>query len=338
MSDALALVPSSVDPTAYFSRAQIDLIKRQIARGVTDDELQLFLYQCARTGLDPLSRQIYALERREKVGNEWVSRMSIQTGIDGFRLIAERTGRYAPGPEATFDYDAKGNLRKATAFVKKLTADGTWHEVSASAFWPEYVATNKEGRPTRIWAEKPHVMLSKCAESLALRKAFPAEMSGLYTAEEMDKANAPTVDYQPPAPEAAEQPTPKAAPAAATTPASQRPPSAASPVTNRTSSPDAPAPSASTDSGEAPGEEDLDEFHDLVVKKLRWRSQHVRNWCAKYFGVRSPESFSRQQLRDAFTLADAFARSRDEYAAKVKELAAAGRINADAPTPTPERR
>jgi len=315
MSDALALVPSSVDPTTYFSRAQIDLIKRQVARGCSDDELQLFLYQCARTGLDPLSRQIYALERREKVGDEWVKRMSIQTGIDGLRLIAERTGRYAPGAETTFEYAPKGGaLRKATAYVKKLTHDGTWHTVSASAFWEEYVATTRDGAPTRIWKEKPHVMLGKCAESLALRKAFPAEMSGLYTAEEMDKANIPAVEYEPP----------KAPPKRAPKPAA---PAAAKPEA-----------AAQADTGEAPSDQDLDDFEDLVVKRLKWKPQHIRNWCSKYFGVKTPESFTRLQLRDAFSLADAYARGGDAYAEKVHELAAAGRIKADEPTPAPELR
>jgi hypothetical protein len=72
--------------------------------------------------------------------------------------------------------------------VKKMTQDGTWHLVEASAEYEEYVATTRDGKPTRMWAEKPRIMLGKCAEALALRKAFPAELSGVYTAEEMDKA------------------------------------------------------------------------------------------------------------------------------------------------------
>lgn len=307
--DALALVPASVDPSTFFSRSQIDLIKRQVAKGVTDDELQLFLYQCARTGLDPLSRQIYALERREKVDDRWVSKMSIQTGIDGLRLIAERTGRYAPGPENTFEYDSAGNLRKATAYVKKLTADGTWHVVSASAFWGEYVATNRDGVPTRIWKEKGHVMLGKCAESLALRRAFPAEMSGIYTGEEMDKSNAPAVgEYEPP---------PKALTA---------------PKQAQLAAPPAPPPPSEI------GERAL-RINKLCLMKvpdgLGWTKVGAKGWLRKRFGVESTGALVEQQQKDAEVLLLARMSSEEEYREHVALFSGQGRCLAD-PPPAPE--
>lgn len=167
---------------------QVDLLKRTIAKGATDDELQLFLHIANRTGLDPFARQLHAVKRYDRTLNREV--MSVQTGIDGYRLIAERTGRYAPGDEPTFVED-KGTLVKATAYVKKLTADGTWHVVAASAYYAEYAQTTRDGKPTRFWSQMPHVMLAKVAEALALRRAFPMELAGIYTTDEMAHAENP---------------------------------------------------------------------------------------------------------------------------------------------------
>ncbi len=150
--------------------------------GATDDELKLFLYTCHHTGLDPLMKQIYAVKR----GKGDYAKMTIQTSIDGFRMIAERTGRYAPGRESTFQYDGN-KLVSATSYIKKMTADGTWHEIAANALYEEYVVKYND-KPSDFWARMPHVMLAKCAESLALRKAFPAELSKIYVEEEMMQA------------------------------------------------------------------------------------------------------------------------------------------------------
>lgn len=151
-----------------------ELIKRTFCKGGSDDELELFMHACKRTGLDPFMKQIYAIKR----GNQ----MTIQTGIDGFRLIADRSGNYSPGKSASFELDDKGAVIAATAYLKKRTADNVWHEISATAYMDEYNA--KQG----LWAKMPRTMLAKCAEALALRKAFPAELSGLYTNDEMDQS------------------------------------------------------------------------------------------------------------------------------------------------------
>ena len=163
-----------------------ELLKKTVCKGSSDEQFQLFLHACERTGLDPFMRQIYAVMRNDKNNG---SQMTIQTGIDGYRLIAERTSKYSPGKEATYVYDDKGRVFSATAYVKKQTADGTWHEVSSTAFMSEYVQKDRFGNPTRFWQNMPHTMLAKCAEALALRKSFPAELSGIYTAEEMSQAD-----------------------------------------------------------------------------------------------------------------------------------------------------
>lgn len=183
-----------VSSQAEWNPQQIELLKNTICKGSTDNEFMLFSHACKRTGLDPFMKQIHAVKRWDSSAKREV--MSIQTGIDGYRLIAERTGKYAPGREPTYIYDKDGKLVSATAYVKKQTNDGTWHEVCATAFYNEYVQTTKEGNPTSFWKKMPHGQLAKCAEALALRKAFPAELSGIYTHEEMQQADSHTITVQ----------------------------------------------------------------------------------------------------------------------------------------------
>ena len=175
--------PLCVDSDQEFTEGQVAIIRSTIAPGLTDDELSLFLYQCVRSRLDCFSKQIYAIKRK--------GRMCIQTGIDGFRLIAERTGRYSPGKDTEFAYDAKGFLIGAKVYVKKMTPDGTWHDISATAFLREY----DPGQG--LWNKMPHVMIEKCAEARALRRAFPADLSGLYYEDEMSQADAPKTPKSP---------------------------------------------------------------------------------------------------------------------------------------------
>lgn len=177
--------------TDEFDEKQLDLIKTTICKGATNDQLNLFVEVCKKTHLNPFMKQVYAVMRNSK----GVPTMTIQVSIDGFRQIADRTGRYAPGREPTFKYDGK-QLVSATAYVKKQTQDGTWHEVAATASYESYAQTYN-GKPNNFWSKMPEVMLSKCAESLSLRKAFPADLSGLYTKDEMGQAdNGKVVDVE----------------------------------------------------------------------------------------------------------------------------------------------
>lgn len=165
-----------------FSTEQISLIKSQIAPKATDDELKLFIYQAKRTGLDPLARQIYAIHRRQN----GVEKMTIQTSIDGFRVIAERSGDYAGQDEPVFEDN--GSLIKATVKVYRFRGETRYCAAVGVAYWNEYVPMYN-GKPSGLWEKMPHTMLAKVAEALALRKAYPQDLSGLYTAEEMNQAD-----------------------------------------------------------------------------------------------------------------------------------------------------
>lgn len=190
------------EPADGWTPERIDLVRRTIAKDCTEDEIALFLLQCRRTGLDPFSRQIHAVKRWDtKAGREV---MTIQTGIDGYRLIADRTGQ-TDGQEGPLWCGEDGKWVDVWLDIKKppLAAKVTVFRRGQSrgytgvAHWSEYAQRNKQGQLIGFWVRMPASQLAKCAEALALRKAYPQELSGLYTDAEMDQAEARSVDSPP---------------------------------------------------------------------------------------------------------------------------------------------
>ncbi len=190
---AAPIVPQSQDEKDRQTRVagnewppeQIAIMRRTVARQLNDDEFRLFLAIARRTRLDPLQKQIHGIPRNAKdFDGNTIRVLTVLIGIDGYRSIADRTGRYAPGRITEFDYDQNGKLFAARAYVMKQTKDGSWHEVVAIAFWAEYYPK----KDTFLWDQRPHGQLEKCAEALALRKAFPGRFGDSYVPEEMEQA------------------------------------------------------------------------------------------------------------------------------------------------------
>lgn len=177
MSTSLAIT----NDQNFWSDQQISALKQLGLANASKGDLQVFFHQAQKTGLDPFARQIYMIERGGRFG--------IQTSIDGLRIVAQRSGEYAGqvGPlwcgedgewsdvwlEKTPPVAAKVGVYRA-GFAEPLWAVAKWDSYAQSS---------------PIWKKMPDLMLAKCAEALALRKAFPNDLSGIYTDDEMSQAD-----------------------------------------------------------------------------------------------------------------------------------------------------
>lgn len=188
------------DAFGKLTRPQIDLIKRTVAKGASDDELRMFIQVCKGANLNPFLKQVHLIPRWDsKAGKEM---RTIQVSIDGFRAIAESSGAYAGNDDAIFEgetdieYGEKKNKitvpLKATVTVYKMV-EGQRYSFTATARWTEYYPGAKMGFQ---WHIRPYLMLGKCAEALALRKAFPKLLSGMYAQEEMERGQEQVSDAE----------------------------------------------------------------------------------------------------------------------------------------------
>ena len=164
---------------ALWTPEQTQLISTTIAPGCSGDELRLFAYACQRTGLDPFSKQIYAIKRGGK--------MTIQAGIDGLRSIAERTGQLDGSETLWCGDDGQWTdvwlgSKPPAAAKTTIWRKGAGHPFTGVARFADYNAGQG------LWTKMGATMIAKCSEALALRKAFPADLSGVYSSDEMEQA------------------------------------------------------------------------------------------------------------------------------------------------------
>ncbi len=186
-----SVVTNSVVTTGYFNPDQVRLIKRTIMdESATDDDLALFGQICARLGLDPFAKQINAIKRGWGQNEKW----SFEPTIDGYRAVADATGKY--GGSECYWCGSDGIWRDVwlEKDYPKAAKCVVWRKDSDKPFvavakFDSYKGTKKDGSLNSIWNKFADLMIAKCAESLALRKAFPRQLSGVYTQEEMNQAN-----------------------------------------------------------------------------------------------------------------------------------------------------
>lgn len=182
MTDKTALAVST--DQEMWDDKQLAALKQLGLANAPKADLAVFLHYAQRTGLDPFARQLYMIERG--------GRYTIQASIDGLRIVAQRSGEYAGqvGPFWCGDdgewidvwLDTKPPVAAKVGVMRKGFNEPLW----AVAKFDSYNAN------TPIWRKMPDTMIAKCAEALALRKAFPNDLSGIYTTEEMEQAEVPT--------------------------------------------------------------------------------------------------------------------------------------------------
>ena len=194
---------------AHFSPQQLVTIKNTVARDTDQIEFDLFMEACRSYGLDPFRKQIHAVVYSKDKPDK--RKMTIIVSRDGLRVLASRCGDYRPASEPAqiaYDPDLKGptnpkGILSATVRLWKQDKQGEWFPVIGEAFWDEFAplsdvwAPDETGkrRPTGEktldasgnWAKMPIVMITKCAESQALRAGWPETFSNLYIEEEMDR-------------------------------------------------------------------------------------------------------------------------------------------------------
>lgn len=171
------------EETKELTQQDIDLLvaANVLPKDIPKEMVTFFMAFCKQTNLNPFKRQVYIIPRFSKMQGKYT--YTIQTGIDGYRAIADRTKKCAGIDDPIFE-EKDGKIISAKSVVYKFVNE-TKCSFTATAYWNEYYPTDEKNR--FMWDNKPRIMLGKCAEALALRKAFPNELSGTYTDEEMQQ-------------------------------------------------------------------------------------------------------------------------------------------------------
>lgn len=188
--------------TAEQAEAIRTALKTSLYPGATDESVDMVLAYCRAGGLDPMTKPVHIVPMwvpEKKQGTRVISpagmRDVIMPGIELYRTKAHRTGEYAGQDEATFGPTIEETLSGVNVRYPEWCSVAVYRLVngnpvrySAKAYWLESYATQKRDSdaPNAMWKKRPFGQLEKCAEALALRKAFPEAVGAQPTAEEME--------------------------------------------------------------------------------------------------------------------------------------------------------
>lgn len=188
----------TAEPNYLIPQALKDIYMKTVFNGLTEDEAVVAYRLAKRRNLDVEAKQIFFVPYTDKQGRRSVVS---QTSIDGFRLIASKSGKYGgsvdpkltvkfkDGTKAVLsheEYDPSEIDHIISGTISVINTDFPQPQ-TATALFKSY-CKQYNGNPTGLWATMPDVMILKCAEALALRKAFPQDLSGIYTSDEMEQA------------------------------------------------------------------------------------------------------------------------------------------------------
>lgn len=206
---------------AYLAKKGIEAeiwsaLKSSIFPGAEDKSIILAWDYCKARGLDVMKKpcHIVPMNVKDAKTNSYSWRDVIMPGISESRITASRSGEYAGQDAPIFGetVSIKFNGRSVdvpefcTVTVYRLIK-GVKVGFSHTEYFEEACNTKKDGGLNAMWTKRKRGQLSKCAEAGALRKAFPEDLGGIITADEMAEEprnitpeNAPTPTL-PPTPE-----------------------------------------------------------------------------------------------------------------------------------------
>lgn len=193
---ALAIAPEQTT----FTEQQRTILSHMGVENAPEPDLQVFMHQCQRTGLDPFARQIHMIGRNSfnQRTDQWETKYTIQTGIDGYRVVGHRAAERAGHTVSVLApqwCDNDGRWRDAWSkswgapIAARVTIKRNGEPFTATTNFDEYVQTKKNGQPTQMWTQRGAGQLAKCAEAMAWRMAFPHDLAGVYLDEEMQHAD-----------------------------------------------------------------------------------------------------------------------------------------------------